>query len=265
MSLPPAPQVEPVETEPVKTTALSPEERSRYARNISLAALGEGGQQRLRNARVCVVGAGGLGSPILLYLTGAGVGSLTLVDDDLVDATNLQRQVIHSTAAVGIPKVDSAAARVRALDPGVRVIPLRLRLDANNAPGILAGHDVVVDATDNIATRYVVSDACAALCVPSVWGALAGASAQVSVFRGTPDGGGLTLRDLFPDPPESAPTASEVGALGAACGITGSVMAAEVVKLVAGVGEPLYGRVLFVDAWAGTFAEIPLTPRSTRG
>lgn len=242
---------------------LSPEEQDRYTRNIALAALGEGGQRRLRNARVCVVGAGGLGSPVLLYLAGAGIGSLTLVDDDLVDATNLQRQVIHSTAAVGTPKVDSAAARVRALAPDVRVVPVRLRLDAANAAGVLAGHDVVVDATDNIAARYVLSDTCASLDVPCVWGALAGARAQVSVFHGTPDGCGLTLRDLFPEPPDGAPTASEVGAFGATCGIAGSVMAAEAVKVVTGAGEPLYGRVLFVDAWSGTFAEIPLAPRRT--
>ncbi len=243
--------------------ALSPEEQDRYARNTALAALGEGGQRRLRNARVCVVGAGGLGSPVLLYLAGAGVGELTLLDDDIVDATNLQRQVIHSAAAVGSPKADSAAARVRALAPGVQATAVRLRVDAANAAGVLAGHDVVVDATDNVTARYVIADACAALGLPCVWGALAGASAQVSVFHGTPDGAGLTLRDLFPVPPEGAPTASEVGAFGATCGIAGSVMAAEVVKVVTGVGEPLYGRVLFVDAWAGTFAEIPLTPRST--
>jgi len=240
-------------------------ERERYARHLLIPALGDAGQRRLRAARVCVVGAGGLGSPALLYLAAAGVGHLTIVDDDVVDVSNLQRQVIHPTAAVGTPKVRSAAAAVRAVNPGVEVTERGVRLTPDNAAEVLAGHDVVLDGTDNFPTRYVVDDACASLAIPSVWASVYRTQAQVAVFWASPPPGavGVTLRDLFPEPPDPAtvPSCGDAGVLGALCGQVGSMMAAEVIKLVCGVGEPLLGRVAFVDLLDARVEELPLAPR----
>ncbi|WP_127128351.1 molybdopterin-synthase adenylyltransferase MoeB [Georgenia sp. SYP-B2076] len=240
----------------------------RYSRHLLLGQLGELGQRRLIAARVLVVGAGGLGAPALLYLAAAGVGHLGIVDDDVVDASNLQRQVIHTTGDVGRPKVDSAAEKVAALNPDVAVTRHHLRLDASNAREVIAGYDIVLDGTDNFPTRYLVSDVCAELGVPLVWGSILRFDAQVSLFWSRPPGGvaGVTLRDLFPSPPPAGttPSCGQAGVLGAMCGQVGSVMATEAVKVVTGTGEALLGRVLVLDALAARWAELPVRPRPAR-
>ncbi len=226
---------------------LTPAEAERYARHLTLPGFGETAQRRLRAARVLVVGAGGLGSPVISALAAAGVGTLGVVDDDVVELSNLQRQVLHGTADVGRPKVDSAADAVARLDPGVAVVRHRERLTARTAPRLLEGYDLVVDGSDDFATRYAVADAAGAAGVPEVYGALLGYDAQVSVFWA---GRGPTYRDVFPAPPPeaSAPSCAEAGVLGALCGVVGSVMAVEAVKVLTGVGTPLVGRLLVLDA-----------------
>lgn len=227
---------------------LSPADRTRFARHVILPGVGEEGQRRLRSARVLVVGAGGLGSPVLLYLAGAGVGHLTVVDDDVVESTNLQRQVVHGVADVGRAKVESAVEALARLDPDVEVAPVADRLDATNVLALVADHDVVVDGADNFATRYLVGDACARLGVPHVWGSVFQHDAQVSVWWA---GEGPCYRCVFPIPPSpgAVPSCSTGGVLGASVGAVGSVMAEEVVKLLVGAGEPLVGRLLLHDAW----------------
>lgn len=241
---------------------LSDAERHRYARTIAVPEIGELGQRRLKAARVLVVGAGGLGSPALLYLAAAGVGTLGVVDDDLVTAHNLQRQVLHDEASVGTPKVESAAARLTGLDASVRVERHAVRMDAASAPGLIAGYDVVLDCTDTFAARYVINDACAAAGKPDVWAAVFRTQAQASTFwpaRGFPQ-----LRDLFPVEPDAAAHADVLGAgvLGSMTGQVGAIQATEAIKLITGAGRPLLGRVLLLDALASTQIEIPLHPRS---
>ncbi|WP_151526284.1 ThiF family adenylyltransferase [Serinicoccus kebangsaanensis] len=241
--------------------ALTPEQVSRYSRHLLVPGMGMVAQRRLLAARVAVVGAGGLGSPVLAYLAAAGVGHLTIIDDDAVDATNLQRQVIHRADAVGVPKGESAAAFVRGLNPDVTVSVRHTRIDAGNARSLLRGHDVVLDGADNFPTRYAVSDACVALGTPLVWAAVLRFDAQLSTFvPGVADA--VSLRDLFPvaPRPEDVPSCSEAGVLGALVGQVGSIMASEVVKLICGFGEPLVGRVLLVDALTQRSREIPLRP-----
>lgn len=243
---------------------LGPAEALRFSRHTVLPHLGEAGQRRLRNARICVVGAGGLGSPALLYLAAAGVGTLGIVDRDEVDLSNLQRQVIHTLDDVGRRKVASARAAVLALDPSIAVRSHDGALTAANAIEVLRGYDLVLDGTDNFPTRYLVNDACAALGLPLVWGSVLGFDAQVSVFwSAPPEGGGIPavdLRDIFPDPPDpnDVPSCSEAGVVGALCGQVGSLMATEAIKLVTGVGEPLLGRVLAFDALRARWREVPL-------
>lgn len=248
---------------------LSPADRERFARHLPIAELGELGQRRLRAARVCVVGAGGLGSPALLYLAAAGVGTLAVLDADAVEVVNLQRQVLHDTAGVGTPKAVSAAARLAGLDPAIELVVLQQRLVAGNARELLDGYDLVLDAVDNFPTRYLISDTCAELGIPVVWAAVQVTRAQVSVFWSSPravagDVPGVTLRDLHPDPPppENWVTAAQVGVLGAMCGQVGALMAAEAIKLITGAGEPLFGRMLYLDTMAATVAEVPISPRS---
>ncbi|MCW5951761.1 MAG: molybdopterin-synthase adenylyltransferase MoeB [Propionibacteriaceae bacterium] len=233
-------------------------EFSRYSRQLVLPAFGVEGQRRLRAAKVLVLGAGGLGSPVLLYLAAAGVGTLGIVDFDQVEESNLHRQVIHPTAAVGRSKVASAVDAVRALNPGVTVVAHDLRLTEANAAGVFAGYDVVLDGTDNFPTRYLANDTCLALGIPLVWASVLGFAAQISVFW--PAGGGPQLRDLFPEPPEpgSVPNCAEAGVIGALCGQVGSIMATEAIKLLTGLGAPLLGRVLVVDSLAGSWDELPL-------
>ncbi|MFP3712137.1 ThiF family adenylyltransferase [Puerhibacterium sp. TATVAM-FAB25] len=241
--------------------ALGGEDLERWSRHLLLPQLGADGQRRLRNARVCVVGAGGLGAPVLLYLAAAGVGRLGIVDADGVELSNLQRQVVHRLADVGRPKVDSAADAVRALDPDVAVVPHRTRLTPETA-GLLADYDLVIDGTDNFPTRYLINDACVRLGLPEVWGSVLRFDAQVTVFWGRPPAGvpAVQLRDLFPapPPPDSVPSCAEAGVLGALCGQVGSVMATEAIKLITGVGTPLLGRVLVLDALDARWREVPL-------
>ncbi|WP_299033492.1 ThiF family adenylyltransferase [uncultured Pseudokineococcus sp.] len=238
--------------------ALTPERRRRAARHLVLAELGEEGQRRLAAARVLVVGAGGLGSPVISYLAAAGVGTLGVVDDDVVSTSNLQRQVLHGADDVGRPKTASAADAVRALDPGVVVVEHARRLaDPAEAAALVRGYDLVVDGADNFPTRYLVADACEAAGVPEVWGSVLRWDGQVSVFW---PGRGPTYRDLFPAPPLAGSVAScqEAGVLGAVCGVVGAVMAAEAVKLLTGTGRPLVGRVVVLDSLAMTWRELPV-------
>lgn len=232
--------------------ALSADEALRTARHTLLPEVGEIGQRRLAAARVLVVGAGGLGAPVLQYLAAAGVGTIAVVDDDVVEISNLHRQVIHAVGSLGEAKTASAARRLREIAPELCVIEIAERLTDANAHEVLAGWDVVLDGTDTFATRYVVADACADLGVPLVWGSILRLDGQVSVFWSRPPGdvAPVTLRDLFPGPPPpgSVPSCAEAGVLGPLCGIVGSMMAMEAIKLVVGFGDVLLGRVAAVDA-----------------
>ncbi|MGO4340591.1 molybdopterin-synthase adenylyltransferase MoeB [Pedococcus sp. 2YAF34] len=231
---------------------LTVEQKARYARHILLPDIGVEGQRRLSNARVLVVGAGGLGSPALLYLAAAGVGTIGIVDDDVVDASNLQRQVVHGVADVGRPKTESAAESVAAVNPLVTVVRHDLRLTADNALEVLADYDVVLDGADNFATRYLVNDACVLLGLPHVWGSIYRFDGQVSVWFA---GHGPCYRCVFPDPPppDAVPSCATGGVLGVLCASIGSVQVAEAVKLVVGRGEPLVGRLLVHDSLRQTW------------
>jgi molybdopterin/thiamine biosynthesis adenylyltransferase len=243
--------------------SLSNEEVERYARQIVLRGVGGPGQNRLRAARALVVGAGGLGSPALQYLTGAGVGTLGIVDDDDVALSNLHRQIIHETGDVGRPKTESAAAAIARLNPHVAVEPIALRLDASNARPIVARFDVVLDGSDNFATRYALSDACYCERRPLVSAALGefdGTLTTLKPYENGPDGRpNPTYRCLFPDPPEpgTIPTCAEAGVLGALGGVLGSLMALEAIReIVGGFGDGdqgLVGRLLMIDARAMRF------------
>jgi len=244
---------------PMEHGALDADASERYARHLVLPEVGVAGQQKLARARVVLIGAGGLGAPIALYLAAAGVGTLTLVDDDVVERSNLQRQVIHADARIGAPKVDSARTALNALNPGVRVDTVRERLRATNVEAILRGHDLVVDGADNFPTRYLLSAASVRLGLPLVYGAVHRFSGQVSVFDPR-RADSPCYRCLFPQPPSAAeaPNCSEAGVLGVMPGIVGLLQANEVLKLVLGIGEPLVGRLLCHDALAGTFRELRL-------
>lgn len=226
---------------------LSPDELARYARHLTLPGVGPEGQRRIRNAKVLLIGAGGLGAPILQYLVAAGLGELTVIDDDRVEASNLQRQVIHREADVGLAKVDSAVQAAHRLDAGARITPIRGRLTPENALELFAAHDLVIDGTDNFATRYLSNDAAELSGTPLVWGTIFQFSGQVSVFA---PGHGPMLRDLFPEMPDadSVPSCAEGGVFGALCGVVGATMATEALKLICGVGEPLIGRLWCYDA-----------------
>ena len=234
--------------------SLSAEELERYARHIVLREVGGPGQQRLKSARVLVVGAGGIGSPALLYLAAAGVGTLGVVDDDKVSLSNLQRQVIHATSDLGRPKTDSAGAAIRNLNPHVVVEPHAVRLDARNALALISAYDVVLDGSDNFATRYLVSDACFFAKRPLVTAALGTFDATLTTIRahetdvdGKPN---PTYRCLFPEPPPpgTVPACAEAGILGALAGVAGSLAALEVIRLIVGFGEGLVGKLLMIDA-----------------
>ena len=236
---------------------LSRDELERYHRNALVPQVGVVGQQRIRAARVLLIGAGGLGAPAALYLAAAGVGTIGLIDDDDVDVSNLQRQVIHATASVGRPKVDSAAEAIRALNPDVEVVAHRTRLTAANALDLLGDWDVVIDGTDNFPTRYLVNDAAVMLGLPLVHGAVLGFNGQVGVFDARR---GPCYRCLHPAPPPagSVPSCAEAGVLGVLPGIIGTMQAAEALKLVIGGGQPLLGRLAMLDAWGARLREIPV-------
>jgi molybdopterin-synthase adenylyltransferase len=239
--------------------ALGSDEIERYARHLVLAEIGGPGQAKLKAARVLVVGAGGLGAPLIQYLAAAGIGTIGIVDDDTVSLSNLQRQVIHGTPDIGRPKVDSAADAVARLNPHVTVVSHAGRLDPENAVDLIAGYDLVADGSDNFATRYAVSDACFRARRPLVTAALGRFDGTLTTIRahergpdGTPN---PTYRCLFPNPPPpgSVPACAEAGVLGALAGVMGSLMAMEVIRGIAEFGEPLVGRLLMVDARAMRF------------
>lgn len=230
---------------------------ARYRRQVSL--IGTTNQNKLIDARVTVLGAGGLGSPALLYLAGAGIGSVTIIDDDVVDQSNLHRQIIHREDSIGTPKVESAAAQMRALNPTVNVNVISERLTWDNAVPLLEGTDVVLDGTDNFDTRHVASFAAARLGIPHVWGSILGHEAQMSVFWA---GHGPVYEDLFPSPPGAGvvPNCAQAGVLGPVVGVVGAAMALEALKLVTGMGSPLVGTLAFFDSLSGRWEYVPLTP-----
>jgi molybdopterin/thiamine biosynthesis adenylyltransferase len=238
---------------------LTPEELERYARHIVLREVGGPGQQALGRARVLVIGAGGLGAPVLLYLAAAGVGTLGVIDDDTVALSNLQRQVIHGTPEVGLPKVDSAAAAIAKLNPHVKVVTHAERLTAANALALISEYDIVADGSDNFATRYLVSDACYFARKPLVTAAVGTFDGTLTTIRAHQRGSDgrphPTYRCLFPEPPPpgTVPACSEAGILGALTGVLGSMMALEAIREIVGFGQGLVGRLLMVDARAMRF------------
>ncbi|GGH93615.1 molybdopterin-synthase adenylyltransferase MoeB [Arthrobacter liuii] len=234
---------------------LTPAEVERYSRHLIIPEIGAPGQRRLKNARVLVIGAGGLGAPALLYLAAAGVGTIGIVDDDVVDLSNLQRQVIHGVSDVGRPKIESARDAIAELNPLVDVRLHNLRLDASNALELFSGYDLILDGADNFATRYLVNDAAAILGKPYVWGSIFRFDGQVSVFW---EKHGPTYRDLYPEAPPagSVPSCGEGGVFGMLCAAVGSLMVTEAVKLITGVGRSLLGRVALFDALGGSWREI---------
>jgi len=238
---------------PVK---LSEAQRARYSRHLLIPEVGEAGQARLLKSKVLLIGAGGLGSPTALYLAAAGVGRLGIIDDDVVDESNLQRQILHTTDRVGMPKTESARKTLQALNPDVAVDEHRLRLQRDNALELFARYDLVVDGSDNFGTRYLVNDACVLLQKPNVHGSIFRFDGQATTF--VPGGGRPCYRCLFPEPPppELAPSCQEAGVLGVLPGIIGLVQAVEAVKLLLGRGEPLVGRLLLYDALEQKFREV---------
>ncbi len=238
---------------------LTPDEIQRYKRHLTLREVGGQGQQALKAARVLVIGAGGLGSPVVLYLAAAGVGTIGIVDDDTVSLDNLQRQVIHATPDVGRPKVESARDRVAALNPHVRVNAHETRIEAQNALSLIGDYDIVIDGSDNFATRYLVSDACYLAKKSLVFAALGPFDGYVTTLKphltGDDSKSNPTYRCLFPEAPAAGTVANcaEVGILGAVAGVIGTLAAVEILKEITGVGEPLVGRLLMYDALSSRF------------
>lgn len=242
---------------------LSNAEIKRYGRHLIIPEFGIDGQRRLKASAVLLIGAGGLGSPLALYLAAAGVGRIGLVDYDVVDISNLQRQIIHGQSSLGMPKIESATRRILDINPGVQVDKYEVPLTSDNALDIFAPYDVIIDGTDNFPTRYLVNDACVKLGKPLVYGAVQRFQGQVSVFdAGRQRGVAPCYRCLFPQPPapEDAPNCSEAGVLGVLPGVIGMLQATEAIKLILGIGEPLIGRVLMFDALAMRFHETRLAP-----
>jgi molybdopterin/thiamine biosynthesis adenylyltransferase/rhodanese-related sulfurtransferase len=240
---------------------LSRDEVARYSRHLIIPDLGVDGQKRLKNARVLVIGAGGLGAPTLLYLAAAGVGTIGIVDFDVVDESNLQRQIIHGVADVGRPKAQSARDSIVAINPLVQVRLHEFRLEPGNAVEVFKQYDLIIDGTDNFATRYLVNDAAVLAGKPYVWGSIYRFEGQVSVFwEDAPDGLGLNYRDLYPEPPPPGmvPSCAEGGVLGIVCASIASVMGTEAIKLITGVGEPLLGRLLIYDALKMSYRTITI-------
>jgi len=240
----------------VLPTTLSPEKRTRYSRHLLIPEIGETGQLKLLDSKILLIGAGGLGSPAALYLAAAGVGRIGIIDADIVDETNLQRQIAHSLNTLGTPKVDSAKARIEGLNPDVQVVTYRERLSSENIDRILDdGWEIVVDGTDNFPTRYLLNDACVWRDIPLVYGSIYRFEGQVTVFKPHE---GPCYRCLFPEPPpaELAPSCSEGGVLGVLPGIVGTLQTNEALKLAAEFGDPLVGRLLLIDALHGEFEEM---------
>ncbi|UXA19368.1 adenylyltransferase/sulfurtransferase MoeZ [Mycobacterium sp. SMC-4] len=264
MSSPLPPLVEPA-------AELTREEVARYSRHLIIPDLGMDGQKRLKNAKVLVIGAGGLGSPTLLYLAAAGVGTIGIVEFDVVDESNLQRQIIHGQSDIGRPKGQSARDSITEINPLVEVRLHELRLEPDNAVELFEQYDLILDGTDNFATRYLVNDAAVLAGKPYVWGSIYRFEGQVSVFwEDAPDGLGLNYRDLYPEPPPPGmvPSCAEGGVLGILCSSIASVMGTEAIKLITGIGEPLLGRLMVYDALDMTYRTIkirkdPTTPKIT--
>jgi molybdopterin/thiamine biosynthesis adenylyltransferase len=233
----------------------SDDEVERYARHLVLREVGGPGQQKLKAARVAIVGAGGLGAPAALYLAAAGVGALTLIDPDTVSLSNLQRQVLYLTADVGRGKADTAAQRLGALNPEIEVEAVDERITAINAEDLIAGHDLVLDGTDNFETRFTVNDACVAEGIPLISGAIGRWTGQVAVFEGRP-----CYRCLVPEIPPDAETCVAVGVIGALAGVIGSMMALEAIKHLTGAGNPLTARLLVYDGLAGESRTLKIGP-----
>src|ERR671931_2055550 len=235
--------------------ALTPEQRERYSRHLLIPEIGLEGQLKLLDSKVLLLGAGGLGSPAALYLAAAGVGTLGVVDNDVVDLSNLQRQVAHSNDRIGIPKVDSAEIAIKEINPDVNVVKYQTRLDASNIMEIISGYDVIVDGVDNFPTRYLLNDATVRLGIPVVSASILGFDGQLSVFK---PHDGPCYRCLYPTPPpaELAPSCGANGVLGVLPGTMGLLQATEVIKLITGAGDPLIGRLLMYDALSATFTEL---------
>lgn len=243
--------------------SLSKEEYERYSRHIILPEVGLEGQKKLKAARVLCIGTGGLGSPLLLYLAAAGVGRIGIVDFDVVDASNLHRQIIHGTSSVGKPKIESAKQRILEINPNCQVDLYETRLSSANALDIFAPYDIVVDGTDNFPTRYLVNDACVITGKPNVYGSIFRFEGQATVFN---YGEGPNYRDLYPDPPPPGmvPSCAEGGVLGVLCGIIGTIQATETIKIILGQGTTLSGRLLLYDALQMKFRELKLRPNPVR-
>ncbi|MFD4402679.1 adenylyltransferase/sulfurtransferase MoeZ [Nocardia sp. NPDC058499] len=240
---------------------LTKDEVARYSRHLIIPDLGMDGQKRLKNAKVLVIGAGGLGSPALLYLAAAGVGTMGIVEFDEVDASNLQRQVIHGESDIGRPKADSARDSILEINSTIDVRLHKIRLEPENAVELFSEYDLILDGTDNFATRYLVNDAAVLAGKPYVWGSIYRFEGQVSVFwEDAPDGRGINYRDLYPEapPPGMVPSCAEGGVLGVLCASIGSIMVTEAIKLITGIGEPLLGRLMVYDALDMSYRTIKL-------
>ncbi|MBA2258380.1 MAG: molybdopterin-synthase adenylyltransferase MoeB, partial [Acidobacteria bacterium] len=237
---------------------LSQQELIRYSRHLTLGEIGVAGQRRLKAARVLCVGAGGLGSPAAMYLAAAGVGTIGLVDFDVVDATNLHRQLLYSVHDVGRPKLEAAAERLLGLNPELNVVPHQVTLDASNALQLVSGYEVVLDGTDNFTARYLVNDACVMARKPNVWGSISKFEGQATVFGAE---NGPCYRCLHPEPPPPGlvPSCAEAGVLGVLPGIIGTIQATETIKLLLGIGDPLVGRFIIYDALRMRFRELKLS------
>jgi adenylyltransferase/sulfurtransferase len=248
-----------VDTRAAVASELTREELIRYSRHILLPQVGEDGQRMLKKSRVLLVGAGGLGSPVALYLSAAGVGTLGLVDFDSVDLSNLQRQILHGSSGIGSPKIDSARDRLRDINPNVHVEAYETRLTASNALDIARDYDLIIDGTDNFATRYLVNDTSVLLGVPNVYGSVYRFEGQASVF-GAP--AGPCYRCLFrePPPPDLIPSCAEAGVLGVVPGLVGTIQATEAIKMLLGLGDTLVGRLLLFDAMAMSFRTLEIRP-----
>jgi adenylyltransferase/sulfurtransferase len=242
---------------PDPASALTSDERRRYGRHLVIPEVGEAGQLRLKQGSALVVGAGGLGSPVLLYLAAAGVGRIGIVEFDNVDESNLQRQVLYGTGDIGRPKIDVARERMAAVNPLVEIALHPVRLDAGNVIDLVSRYDVVIDGTDNFAARYLVNDACVLTRRPNVYGSVFRFEGQLSVF-GTEDGPCYRCLHPEPPPPGVIPGCSEAGVLGVLPGLVGMIQASEAIKLIAGLGDPLIGRLLLIDALGPRFREIRL-------